>query len=51
MDIKDATAVYACSVIDFAVADYMELFLSSDVNGDYVVNMVDINEVTANYTE
>ena len=50
IDLKDATAVYACSVLDFAVADYMELYLRADVNGDCVVNMVDINAVTVNYT-
>ena len=51
VDLKDATAVYACSVLDFSVADYMELFLCADVNGDYVVDMVDINAVILNYTE
>ena len=50
IDLKDATAVYACTVLDFAVADYMELYLRADVNGDRVVNMVDINAVTVNYT-
>ena len=50
IDLKDATAVYACTVLDFAVADYMELYLRADVNGDCVVNMVDINAVTVNYT-
>ncbi len=51
VDLKDATAVYACSVLDFAVEDHMELFLRADVNGDCFVNMIDINAVTANYTE
>ncbi len=51
IDLKDATAVYACSVLDFAVADYMELYLRADVNGDGVVNMIDINAVTVNYTK
>ena len=51
VDLKDATAVYACSVLDFAVADYMELYLRADVNGDGVVNMIDINAVTVNYTK
>ncbi len=51
IDLKDATAVYACSVLDFAVADYMEIYLRADVNGDGVVNVIDINAVTVNYTK
>ncbi|MBR3864542.1 MAG: hypothetical protein IKJ19_05490 [Clostridia bacterium] len=51
IDLKDATAVYACSALDFDVASYMELFLRADVNNDYKVNMFDINLITANYTE
>lgn len=51
IDLKDATTVYACSAIDFAVNEYMDLYLLSDVNGDFVVNMIDINAVTENYTE
>ena len=51
VDLKDATAVYACSILDFEVADYMELFLRADVNGDYCVDYVDVNQVTANYTK
>ena len=50
VDLKDATAIYACSNLDFGVAQYMDLFLRSDVNGDYVVDMRDINVVTENYT-
>ena len=44
VDLKDATAAYACSIIDFSVADYMELYLRADVNGD---NKVDVNDVNA----
>ena len=51
VDIKDATAVYACTAIDFAVADYMELFLRADVDNNYKVNMRDVNEVTSNYSK
>ena len=50
-DIKDATAAYACSILDFDVTDYMELYLRADVNGDCKVNMVDINAVVRNYTK
>jgi hypothetical protein len=50
VDLKDATAVYACVNKDFVVEDYMELFLRADVNGDKVVNIIDVNEVTKNYT-
>ena len=50
VDLKDATAVYACSILDFDVEDYMELYLRADVNGDCVVNVVDINSVVKNYT-
>ena len=35
----------------FLIIPYMELFLCADVNGDYVVDMVDINAVIMNYTE
>ena len=51
VDLKDATAVYACSVLDFDVVEYMEMYLRADVNGDRVVDMTDINAVTNNYTE
>ena len=52
VDLKDATMVYACTtVVDFAVADYMELYLRADVNGDGRVNVVDINSVVKNYTK
>lgn len=51
VDLKDATTVYACSALDFSVSEFMNLYLRADVNGDFVVNMVDINAVTANYTE
>ena len=51
VDIKDATAVYACTAIDFAVADYMELFLRADVDNNHKVNMRDVNEVTSNYSK
>ena len=52
VDLKDATAVYACSIKDFAnVAAYMELYLRADVNGDYKVNVIDVNEVVKNYTK
>ena len=52
VDLKDATMVYACTtVVDFAVADYMELYLRADVNGDGRVSVVDINAVTKNYTK
>jgi hypothetical protein len=51
VDLKDATAVYACVNNDFIVEDYMELFLRADVNGDKVVNIIDVNEVTKNYTK
>ena len=51
VDLKDATAIYACASLDFAVENYMDLFLRSDVNGDHVLNMADINLVTANYTK
>ena len=50
VDLKDAAAVYACASIDFNVAEYMELYLRADVNGDGVVDMVDLNVVTENYT-
>ncbi len=50
VDLKDATAVYACSVLDFDVLSYVELYLRADVNGDWVVNMVDINAVSAAYS-
>ena len=50
IDLKDATAVYACTEIDLNVATYMDLYLLADVNGDRVVNMIDINVVTNNYT-
>ena len=50
VDIKDATVAYACSVLDFDVAAYMELFLRADVNGDCRVNMVDVNAIVRNYT-
>ena len=49
-DIKDATVAYACSILDFDVAAYMELFLRADVNGDCRVNMVDVNAIVRNYT-
>ena len=51
VDLKDATAVYACTMVDFDVAEYVELYLRADVNGDGIVNIVDINAVTRNYTE
>ncbi len=51
IDMKDATAAYACSILDFDVAEYMELYLRADVNGDCKVNMVDINAVVRNYTK
>ena len=50
VDLKDASVVYACTMVDFEVASYVELYLRADVNGDGVVNMVDINTVSANYT-
>ena len=49
VDLKDATAVYACSKVDFDVASYMALYLRADVNNDFKVNLVDINAITANY--
>ena len=49
VDLKDATAIYACTQIDLDVATYMDLYLLADVNGDRVVDMVDINFVTNNY--
>ena len=49
VDLKDATAVYACSMVDFDVASYMALYLRADVNNDFKVNMIDINAITANY--
>ena len=42
VDLKDATAAYACSIIDFSVADYMELYLRADVNNDFKVDMNDV---------
>ena len=50
VDLKDATAAYACSMKDFSIADYMALYLHADVNGDFVVDMDDVNTITANYT-
>jgi hypothetical protein len=50
VDLKDATAAYACSIVDFSVADYMALYFRADVNGDFMVSMEDVNKITANYT-
>ena len=47
VDLKDATAAYACSIVDFSVADYMALYFRADVNGDMQVNMIDYNAITA----
>ena len=49
IDLKDATAVYACTQTDLSVANYMELYLRADVNGDKVVNIADVNLITSNY--
>ncbi len=49
VDLKDATAVYACSMVDFDVASYMALYLRADVNNDFKANMLDINAITASY--
>lgn len=51
VDLKDATAVFACSVVDFNITEYMELYLRADVNGDCFVNMIDVNAVASNYTK
>lgn len=51
IDIKDATMTYACTIVDFDVAEYMELYLRADVNGDCKVNIVDINAIVKNYTK
>ncbi len=51
IDLKDATAAYACYNLDFNVNEYMDLFLRADVNNDYRVNFEDVNDITAHYTK
>ena len=47
VDLKDATAIYACSSLDFDVNAYMELFLRADVDNNFIVEAADINAVTS----
>ncbi len=49
VDLKDATIAYSCTSTHFDVPSYMELYLRADVNADKCVNMVDVNDITANY--
>ena len=49
VDLKDATAAYACSIGDFNVAEYMELYLRADVKKDFKVDINDVNAIVAYY--
>ena len=53
VDLKDATIAYACTSLDFDVAQYMELYLRANVindeEGKIQVNSADINAIIAYY--
>ena len=51
VDINDAQAVYNMynNTVEYPVANYMELYLRADVDGDHKVNASDLNAVLGQF--
>lgn len=47
IDIADAEAAFNCENVQWAVADYMDVYLRSDMNHDGVVNSDDVTAILA----
>lgn len=48
VDFYDAIAAHGCYKVAYGVSEQMALYLSADVNGDYVVDAADVSAVQTN---